>query len=253
MCQPMPTGLYTQWDLDPQTSRFTRRWNNIRCFENMVMPYFQRTRPECKIKSFYTTGRKKKNDRFNVNGFCSHCHTVFEAMGHFHHFRPCQPARPSFTEMIFIVVVKRRSSMNWYEAIYEKKASRSMKFRTVDDGDCTRLAILSKIYPIKPSVQTFTCDSAFIRRKKNGKIFGYDHGDKEVHKNLSAKFPKFPPIFKNTLVSKNDFGNLMKTCDEDEGIMSQPRRRLIASFTMQNVNRSLLCFYSTCNCVSFVQ
>ena len=57
MCQPMPTGLYTRWDFDSETSRFIPRQNKTRSFEDMVMPYFQRTRPECKIESFFTTGR----------------------------------------------------------------------------------------------------------------------------------------------------------------------------------------------------
>ena len=81
MCQPMPTGLYTRWDLDSETSIFTPRQNKSRNFENMVMSYFQRTRPECEIESFFTTGRQKKIDCFSVDGFCSHCNTVFEAMG----------------------------------------------------------------------------------------------------------------------------------------------------------------------------
>ena len=57
MCQPMPTGLYTRWDFDSETSRFIPRQNKTRSFENMVMSYFQRTRPECKIQSFFTSGR----------------------------------------------------------------------------------------------------------------------------------------------------------------------------------------------------
>ena len=61
MCQPMPTGLYTRWDLDSETSGFTPRQNKTRSFENMVMSYLQRTRPECEIGSFFTTGRQKKN------------------------------------------------------------------------------------------------------------------------------------------------------------------------------------------------
>ena len=81
MCQPMPTGLYTRWDLDSETSRVTHRQNKTRSFENMVMSYFQRTRPECEIESFFTTGRQKKIGCFTVDGFCSHCNTVFEAMG----------------------------------------------------------------------------------------------------------------------------------------------------------------------------
>ena len=52
MCQPMPTGLNMRWDIDSETSRFTPWQNKTRSFENMVMFYFQRTWPDCKIESF---------------------------------------------------------------------------------------------------------------------------------------------------------------------------------------------------------
>ena len=94
----MPTGLYTRWDIDSETSRFTPRQNKTHSFENMGMSSFQLTRPDCNNESFYTTGRQKKIDHFNHDGFCSHCHTVFEAMGCFHYFCPCQELRPSPTE-----------------------------------------------------------------------------------------------------------------------------------------------------------
>ena len=64
----------------------------------MVMSYFQRQRPDCKIESFYTTGTQKKIDCFKVDGFCAHCKTVFEAIGCFYHYCPCQEAQPSLTE-----------------------------------------------------------------------------------------------------------------------------------------------------------
>ena len=83
MCQPMPTGLHTRWDFDSETNRFPPRQNKTRIFENMVMSYFQRTRPECEIGSLFTTGRQKKIDCFSVDGFCSHYNTVFEALGCF--------------------------------------------------------------------------------------------------------------------------------------------------------------------------
>ena len=57
MCQPMPTKLYTRWDLVPETSRFTPPQNNAPSSENMVLSYFQRPTPDFKIDSFYTTGR----------------------------------------------------------------------------------------------------------------------------------------------------------------------------------------------------
>ena len=98
ICQPMPTGFYTRWDVDSEASRFIPRQNKTRSFENMVMSYFQRTRPECDIEGFFTTGRQKKIDWFSVDRFCSHCNTVFEAMGCFYHFGPCEELRPSLTE-----------------------------------------------------------------------------------------------------------------------------------------------------------
>ena len=66
MCQPMPTGLYTRWDFDSEMSRFIPRQNKTSSFESMVKSFFQRTRPECEIESFFTTGRQKKIDCFKV-------------------------------------------------------------------------------------------------------------------------------------------------------------------------------------------
>ena len=77
VCQPVPAGLCTRWDFDWELSRFTPRQNKTRSFENVVVLYFQRTRPDCKIESFYTTGRQKKMDCSSVDGFCFHCNTVF--------------------------------------------------------------------------------------------------------------------------------------------------------------------------------
>ena len=69
MCQSMPTGFYTRWDLDSETSRFTPRQNKTRSLEIMVKSYFQRRRPECEIESSFTTGRQKKIDCFSVDGW----------------------------------------------------------------------------------------------------------------------------------------------------------------------------------------
>ena len=98
MCQPMRTGFYTHWDCDLERSKFTPRENRTRSFEIMVMSYFQQTRPECEIEIFFTTGRQKKVDCFSGDRFFSLFNTVFEAMGCFHHYRPCQELRPSLTE-----------------------------------------------------------------------------------------------------------------------------------------------------------
>ena len=98
MCQPMPTGLYTQWDYDSKTKSFTARQNTSRSTENVVLSYFQQSRPDCKIDSNVTTGRQKKFDCFSIDGICYHCNTVFEAIGCYFHYCPCQEARPSLAD-----------------------------------------------------------------------------------------------------------------------------------------------------------
>ena len=69
MCQPMPTGLYTRWDFDSETSRFIPRQKKTRSFENTVISYFQRTRPDREIESFFTTGKKSKLTASMLMGF----------------------------------------------------------------------------------------------------------------------------------------------------------------------------------------
>ena len=84
-----------------------------------------------------------------------------------------------------------------------------------------------------------------LKEIKEGKLFGYVQCDIEVPENLRANFANFPPIFKSTLVSKSDIGDLMKNYAEEERILSQPQKMLISSFTLQNgtLITPLLLFY----------
>ena len=49
---------------------------------------------------------------------------------------------------------------------------------------------------------------------KGGKLFGYVESDLKVPGNLKAYFADFPPIFVNTVVCRNDIGDLMKEFEE---------------------------------------
>ena len=112
MCQPMPTGLYTRFYFDSETKTFTPRQNKTRSFENFVMSYFQRTRPEFEIESFFTTGRQKKIDCFSADGFCFHCNTVFKAMFAFTSSVPVKSCVPFSLNGIFNKVAIKESSMH---------------------------------------------------------------------------------------------------------------------------------------------
>ena len=84
-----------------------------------------------------------------------------------------------------------------------------------------------------------------LERKKKGKVLSCVQGGVEVPEKERANFDYFPPLFKNTLVSKNDIPDLIKRYAEEEKIMSQPPKMLISSFTLHNGNpiTALLLFY----------
>ena len=74
----------------------------------MVLSYILRTRPDCKIESFYTTGRQKKIDRLSVDGFCSRCITVFASTN----FVPAEISAHLSLKKISTLVVWKENSMN---------------------------------------------------------------------------------------------------------------------------------------------
>ena len=82
----------------------------------------------------------------------------------------------------------------------------------------------------------------------DGRLFGYVQCDNEVPELLCDYFSNFPPIFKNSAVSRYDIDNLMKHYAEKEIILVQPRRMLISiisSFILTNgtIVTPLLLFY----------
>ena len=77
-------------------------------------------------------------------------------------------------------------------------------------------------------------EERLMQEIRNRRLFGYIQCDLKVPEHLKAYFANFHPIFKNTVVSRNDIGVLMKEYAEKEGIMSQPRRMLISSFHLKN-------------------
>ena len=83
----------------------------------------------------------KKNDCFNVDRFCSHCNTVFEAMGCFYHFCPCQNLRPSLTEKD----IQRGSRKIELDALrrhfIQEKGFKVIEMWQYECGDCTKQPI----------------------------------------------------------------------------------------------------------------
>ena len=246
MCQPMPTGLYTRWEYDSETKRFTARQNKSRSFENMVLSYFQHRRPDCTIESNFTFGRQKKIDCFSVDGTCYHCNTVFEPMGCYYHYCPCQEACPSLTDTDTERGVKKRQQDEMRRDYIQQKGYQIVQMWECEwwslyKTDASVKCHLRENFPYKRPLS----DEQLLQGIIDGRLFGYVQCDIEVPEHLRSYFSNFPPIFKNTELSREDIGNLMREYAEKENIMTQSRRMLTSSFILTNgtIKTPLLMFY----------
>ena len=165
----MPTGLYTRWDIYSETSRFTPRQNKTGRFEKIVMSYFQRTRTECEIWSFFTTGRQQKIECSNVDGFWSPCNNLFEVMACFYHFCPCRELRHSLTEEENQRGSKKRE-LNALRRHYIEE--QSFKVNEKREWECWRLYKTTNIVKqhIPEHFPNKNCSWETIRRVKGRKV-----------------------------------------------------------------------------------
>ena len=170
---------------------------------------------------------------------------MFEAVGSFYHFCPCQELRPSPTEEDIKRGSRRRELDELRRSYIQEKG-----FTVIERWECEWW----RLYKTMTNVQLHIGENFPYRRSlteqlvegiKKVSLFGYVQSEIEVPENLRVNFANFPPISKDTLVSKNDIGDLMKTYAEERGKMSQPRKMLISSFTLQNrtLKTPLLLFY----------
>ena len=72
-------------------------------------------------------------------------------------------------------------------------------------------------------VKNNSSEEQFLQEIIDGQLFGYVQCDIEVPEHLRIYFSNFPPIFKITIVSREDIGNLMREYAEKENIMALPR------------------------------
>ena len=177
----------------------------------------------------------KKIDFFSVDGTCNHCNTIFEVMGCFFHYCPCQEARPSLIDNEITRGIKKREQNQMRKEYIQQKRYKSIemwecKWWELYRTDATVKNHLGASFPY----QGHLGEEQLLQEIKSGRLFGYVQCDLKVPEHLKAYFANFPPISKNTVVSRNDIEDLMNEYDEKEGIMSKPRRMLISSFHLNN-------------------
>ena len=198
------------------------------------MSYYQETRPECRIESFHTSGNQKKIDCFNVDGYCDHCKTVFEAMGCHCHFFPCQETHPSLSDENIERGNKRREMDDFRREYIRDKRYKIEKMLNVSGGKTSERAKKIRIVS-DPNFPTKDLSLLILFwEKRDGSLYGYIQCDLVVPDQLKAKFSDFPPIFKNTEVGRNDIGEYMQNYAIENDLLKLTQQMLISSFKLEN-------------------
>ena len=187
--QTMPRGLYRKWGLGSESGNFTPRKNKTRSFENMVLSYFQRVRPQCKVESFYTTGTQRKIDAYSVDGFGGHCNFVFEAMGCYDHFSPSQEARLFSLRKKFSEALKRERWTSCENNTYKKSVIASLRCTNVISGTCT-----GQIRLLGSMCGNFSPTKCLSQKKNRRRI-----SNLEVYLVMFNVVLKYPRIFEKLL------------------------------------------------------
>ena len=199
----------------------------------MVMSYVQRTRLDCKIESFYTTGRQEKNDCFSVDGLYFQSNSVFEVMGCFHQFCASQKCVHLSLKNISNVAIRRELDALRQE--YEQKEGSTV----ISRWECEWWRLYETTNNVKQHIRENFLDRRSLTEHQllldieKVNVFGYLQSDIAAPQKMRAKVVNFFPIFKNDSVSKDDIEVLMKIYAEEEKFLSKPRKMLISSFTLQ--------------------
>ena len=188
-----------------------------------------------KLRAFLHLENRKKIDCFNVDGYCDHCKTVFEAMGCYYYFCYCQEAHPSLTEQDIERGHKKREMDDMRREYIKEKG-----YKVEEMWECDWWESFKTNDKIKNHVRThfsykrpLSTDS-LLAIIKGGFLFGYVQCDLVVPDELKSKFTNFPPIFKNTEFGRNDIGDYMKNYAIENERLKHPQRMLISSFKLEN-------------------
>ena len=167
-------------------------------------------------------------------------------MGCYYHYCLCQEARPSLTDTNIERGEKKRQQDEMRRDYIQQKG-----YQIVEMWECEWWSL----YKTDASVKSHLREGFLYRRSLSedgllqglidGRLFGYVQCVIEVPEYLRDHFSNFPPIFRNTVVIRDDVGNLMKHNAENENIMAQTRRMLISIFFLTNdtIITPLLWFY----------
>ena len=187
----------------------------------------------CRIRHRDNGGEIRLGDAgLPVDGFCSGSNTVFQFHGCRWHGHPC-PSNPTAND-------KEDQGRRHKETLEKEDYIKSLGYRLVVMWECDWqaavnedrekkrfLAVLSRAAYPKQGEELSR--NRWIERVRDGSFFGLIECDIVVPDCLKDKFSEMSPIFKNTLVGREQLGDNMRKLAEEKGYLNRASRMLIGS------------------------
>ena len=192
------------------------------------------------IQNKFNIGEKSLTDKnLLVDGFCQETNTVFEFLGcFFHSCNLCKTnCHPDGSPQEIHPLKKIPHDEIRQKTLEKKQTLESFGYEVVQITECQWLkkrrnpeiaAFIKNLKLIQPRHQLNS--QKIIDGVKNGSLFGFVQVDIFTPEELKPKFRDLPLIIKNTLISRDDIGSLMKGIAQEQGLLKKPEKFLISSY-----------------------
>ena len=230
----MPTGHFIRYqsesDFKPSISHRTGL---------LAMQWLELVGPDkqVQIQHKYNGGEVRIGPRqLPVDGYCAESKTVFQFHGCWYHGHHCDYNTDKRTNQI-----KRGPGNREAEGLQADTQEKSTYLRgcvenLVEIHECewmhqretSATKFIEGLKTVKPKYDL--TQEKIIRDLQNGKLFDMLLCDIETPEELKPKFEEFCPIFKNTMVSRDDIAEHMHEYAERNNVFKKPHRILIGSY-----------------------
>ena len=230
LMREMPTGSPRRWRRDEAEKLFRAST----CWGSKTargwLEWESRVRG-CAIRHKDNGGEVRVGEQgLPVDGFCADSSTVFQFHGCYWHGHPC-PKNPQGS-------VEEEQKCRYKDTLEKEDYIRSLGYKLVvmwecdwramvgDDAEKKRfLAVLFR--SLYPRLQDGVTLNRWIERIKDGSFFGLVECDIVVPEHLKDKFSEMSPIFKNTVVGREQLGEEMHKLAEKTGYLKRASRMLV--------------------------
>ena len=158
---------------------------------------------------------------------------MFEAMGCFYHYCPCQETRPVLIEAVILRRTKKKETDEMRRQYIEAKGYTVVKRCKCDWWDLYNTDILVEEHFRKSFLYKYPLRQDQLKDKtKSSLLFDYVQCNIKVPEHLKEKFANFASFLKNKNACRQDICPFFKEYAGKERLMCQPRRMLISSFKL---------------------